>query len=611
MITMPSCCLGISSGDQITLVLESANLWSSTPDTKPSTSLQEFSQFLESNLDWKHKNIDSNGNLIPPVSLRFSEDAGLLQCKKPIGLESNNFSLLGIHENQSLYRDHSFDAYSSSEKEIIEVIVETYKPNDTKVISTECSCFHPRYDWRRRTKNDLEAQDNSSRYRESPCLARIKMFDFSELQLKRRSKGIDSKSQAVFPKFDSPGSVCHLLRSILKCGEHGKCNSSKYGSHCASPWREYCVPQMVGNDQSECSSDFENECDYRDQVIGIIFCNQMDRNKEASNGKEPFWDELEDRELREMMNFRTSDACPNFFLYSVSNLKPSFSMEYSPKFPKQRSRKGYTLFVYRHLPSRPQFTSNFDSEKKLFRGCLWERLKSSSQEGDTKEDSFLHRMVAPPYQEVTDVYGDLMKSFTCSENIKILSAEASKIPQWTAWPEKNHYQSEYDESDNIDSVYPASWTVFPLCHTFPASDVSKRQFIPLTCGFVPETTRLLKSLGPYLRTALFSRLEPRTTLGAHTGWSDLANHVLRVHVPLKVPTGRGNDGLCGTWVDGCVETHCHGRIICFDDSKVHRAFNYSDEDRIVLIIDLARPEEEFPPGTATGGHTDELDKFIK
>ena len=70
-----------------------------------------------------------------------------------------------------------------------------------------------------------------------------------------------------------------------------------------------------------------------------------------------------------------------------------------------------------------------------------------------------------------------------------------------------------------------------------------------------------------------------------------------------------NIGLCGTWVDGCVETHEEGRVICFDDSKVHRAFNYSNEERVVLIIDLARPEG-LPLGTATGGHSDELDDFI-
>ena len=121
---------------------------------------------------------------------------------------------------------------------------------------------------------------------------------------------------------------------------------------------------------------------------------------------------------------------------------------------------------------------------------------------------------------------------------------------------------------------------------------------------------LLEALGPTLRTALFSRLEPRTTLSAHTGWADLANHVLRVHIPLIIPEGEDDLGLCGTWVDGCVETHRMGEVVCFDDSKVHRAFNYTNKERIVLIVDLARTDV-LPFGTATGGHTDELDKFIK
>jgi aspartyl/asparaginyl beta-hydroxylase (cupin superfamily) len=194
------------------------------------------------------------------------------------------------------------------------------------------------------------------------------------------------------------------------------------------------------------------------------------------------------------------------------------------------------------------------------------------------------------------------------EKLDSLRREARNIPQWTAWPEQNHYANN-------------SWNVFPLCYTFPANDLQKRKFIQKTCAFVPETTKLLQSLGPALRTALFSRLDPRARLGAHSGWSDLANHVLRVHIPLIVPGSKCADrearrncdnyseGLCGTWVDGCVETHEEGLIICFDDSKVHRAFNYSEEERIVLIIDLARPQD-LPIGTATGGHSDDLDTFI-
>ena len=68
-------------------------------------------------------------------------------------------------------------------------------------------------------------------------------------------------------------------------------------------------------------------------------------------------------------------------------------------------------------------------------------------------------------------------------------------------------------------------------------------------------------------------------------------------------------------MDGCVEAHAPDRLLVFDDSKIHRAFHYasspqsSNEARVVLIVDLARPAD-WPLGTATGGHSEELDDFI-
>ena len=123
---------------------------------------------------------------------------------------------------------------------------------------------------------------------------------------------------------------------------------------------------------------------------------------------------------------------------------------------------------------------------------------------------------------------------------------------------------------------------------------------------------------PFVRTALLSRLGPDTRLSAHTGWEDLANFVLRVHLTLVVPgEERGGEGgredgvgVCGTWVEGEVRCHREREFIVFDDSKVHKAFNlHKTEARIVLILDLVRPGyvEE---GVAVGGHTEELDQFI-
>ena len=33
-----------------------------------------------------------------------------------------------------------------------------------------------------------------------------------------------------------------------------------------------------------------------------------------------------------------------------------------------------------------------------------------------------------------------------------------------------------------------------------------------------------------------------------------------------------------------------GEILVFDDSKLHLAFNKANEERVVLIVDMARPE---------------------
>ena len=238
-------------------------------------------------------------------------------------------------------------------------------------------------------------------------------------------------------------------------------------------------------------------------------------------------------------------------------------------------------------------------------GCLVESYTRQRDEDLEDDDDNVfqqfYRPVAPPFLSMKQDYSNLIEPLLLTENFQTIRQEAMNIPQWTAWPERQHYSSKGDSDE-------PTWTVFPLCHCFPANIVENRTWIDATSNFVPQTVALLKEhLGDTLRTALFSRLEPESTLEAHTGWEDLANHVYRLHLPLVVPNG---EGLCGAWVDGCVETHKEGRPLVFDDSKVHRAFNYSSTGaRVVLILDLARPVY-LPIGTATGGHTDELDSFI-
>eukprot|EP01041_Mallomonas_annulata_P005673 gene5673-11451_t len=178
------------------------------------------------------------------------------------------------------------------------------------------------------------------------------------------------------------------------------------------------------------------------------------------------------------------------------------------------------------------------------------------------------------------------------ENIDVLIEESRTITTWTPWPE-----------DHFSDGGHADWKVFPFVHTFPAYDESKQRWIGSTCEHCPRTAALLKQI-PNLRTALYSRLGPNTLVSSHRGWADLANHVLRSHCCVNIPGG----GLCGLIVDEEECIHKQGDIIIFDDSKYHRAFNKSGEERVVLIVDIVRPSN-IPLGSAKGGHTSELDKF--
>eukprot|EP00585_Thalassiosira_rotula_P006658 CAMPEP_0196135214 /NCGR_PEP_ID=MMETSP0910-20130528/3934_1 /TAXON_ID=49265 /ORGANISM="Thalassiosira rotula, Strain GSO102" /LENGTH=682 /DNA_ID=CAMNT_0041395325 /DNA_START=153 /DNA_END=2201 /DNA_ORIENTATION=+ len=577
-----------------------------------------------------------------PVQIFESDDAYMLRCR-PVLTNDNGEeparTIFGIEESAASLG--SFDG-KVSDGSSIPIRVTLLEPrcdddiNDEQKGQSKDLCYHqPRGNWTRQKEslangqvpcpNDTAnggTQSSISRYH-----ANVQIVDLTKIQNSRRIVGTTDEA---YPCFDTPGRVFHLLRSVLNCSQNAKqCHSG--GLHSASPWNEmyYCDKAATCNnivpDGKDCAAD---------QVVALLVKDPTEQREDMRDSVDDrFWDDIEQREINELLNFRTGDAAPSFSLHSSSQLSggDQLMLDLSTHSKKVAliggdetldrnsccSPSGALLLVYRNLPPRDVLSPyNFGHDGKCeYVGCLRETYFEQAEEDeiDTGSDSptqdhqpvVKHRIISPPYQNHRSEYPGLLNELL--KGITSIREEAQTIPQWTAWPEQKHYSD-------------ASWNVFPLCYTFPANDITQRKWVERTCSFVPETTNLLQTLGPTLRTALFSRLDPRARLGTHTGWSDLANHVLRVHIPVIVPGGNCasenkrndsnyNTGLCGTWVDGCVETHEEGRVISFDDSKVHRAFNYSEEERIVLILDLLRPEG-LPMGTATGGHSDELDAFI-
>jgi hypothetical protein len=80
---------------------------------------------------------------------------------------------------------------------------------------------------------------------------------------------------------------------------------------------------------------------------------------------------------------------------------------------------------------------------------------------------------------------------------------------------------------------------------------------------------------------LFSLLRPGARIEAHNG---MINTRLICHLPLIVPPA------CGFRVGNETRQWEVGKLLIFDDTIEHEAWNDSDEDRVVLIFDVWRPE---------------------
>jgi aspartyl/asparaginyl beta-hydroxylase (cupin superfamily) len=82
-------------------------------------------------------------------------------------------------------------------------------------------------------------------------------------------------------------------------------------------------------------------------------------------------------------------------------------------------------------------------------------------------------------------------------------------------------------------------------------------------------------------SAVFSLLKAGAHIGAHTG---MYNTRLICHLPLIVPPG------CRFRVGDEVREWEEGKLLIFDDTIEHEAWNDGPEDRVVLIFDIWRPE---------------------
>ena len=101
------------------------------------------------------------------------------------------------------------------------------------------------------------------------------------------------------------------------------------------------------------------------------------------------------------------------------------------------------------------------------------------------------------------------------------------------------------------------------------------------CTDFPITVNLVKSI-KNIQTCCFLKLSKNSRLDKHYGYNPSSNYILRSHLGLSIPKN------CGMWVNGKIKFHKEECWITFDDSKLHTAFNNSNEERYILLIDMKR-----------------------
>jgi aspartyl/asparaginyl beta-hydroxylase (cupin superfamily) len=97
----------------------------------------------------------------------------------------------------------------------------------------------------------------------------------------------------------------------------------------------------------------------------------------------------------------------------------------------------------------------------------------------------------------------------------------------------------------------------------------------------PRTVALLGRSPRGLRQGMFTRLQPGARITPHTGG---INVVLTCHLGLVIPPG------CGLRVGEEARTWEPGRVVVFDDSFVHEAWNDGASTRTVLLWDVWHPD---------------------
>jgi beta-hydroxylase len=192
-----------------------------------------------------------------------------------------------------------------------------------------------------------------------------------------------------------------------------------------------------------------------------------------------------------------------------------------------------------------------------------------------------------PFYSISEVYPNLNIFNYDFNNILFEVNNIIDKSNWIDWPEYNLLSYENNNNNK-------KWTIFPFKIFGKWYDKNIK--------LCPKINLLLQNV-PELINASLSRLSAETSLEPHQGWANLSNYILRCHLGIIIP---GNSYI---YCDNEKRKQEINKWIIFDDSKLHWADNNSNSDRIVLILDIKRPNY-IKLGQSNIEETSELKEFI-
>jgi aspartyl/asparaginyl beta-hydroxylase (cupin superfamily) len=133
----------------------------------------------------------------------------------------------------------------------------------------------------------------------------------------------------------------------------------------------------------------------------------------------------------------------------------------------------------------------------------------------------------------------------------------------------------YEEAENIGRT--GSWQVCMFYEQGRRND--------LVCEQCPKTAAILDVDSSIRRTAgliYLSKMAQHTHIAAHQAGSNVR---IRCHLALQIPRGD-----CAIRVGDQVHRWEEGKCIVFDDTFEHEVWNRTDEERLILLVDLWHPD---------------------